>query len=598
MKAIILAAGMGKRLLPLTKDKPKSMVRVLGKSLIEHTIDSLARKKVSEIIIVVGYCKDKIIGYFGDSYKGIKLTYVHNDDYAKTNNIYSLKLGLEKINEDLILCEGDVLFEPSILDGIDKNPDKNLVFVDKHQAHMDGTIIKYDKANNRITEFTIGADQGEDYDYTQAYKTINVYYFTHGFLEKYFKPALRTYLAHYDMSGYYEVILKVLINRRIKNLYAYNVNNTKWIEIDDAKDLKMAEYIFSENQLNLISKTWGGYWRYDFLDFCYLYNPYFPPEDFYLKMANVLPKLINNYPSGQLKLRKMLSEWYKEDGFCPDNLIIGNGASEFIRIINKAFVKKVTIPIPTFNEYENKLKKNQINYFRLSADTGFSLIKEDFVKSVRSSKSNAALIINPNNPTGSIIGRKDMIWILERLKDIIVIADESFIDFSGDRDRYSVQNLVNTYPRLVIVRSLSKEFGIPGLRLGYLLTKNKLIKELIEEHLPIWNINSMAEYFIENFINYQNSYNKSIQAIINNRKEFYDNLKGINYLKVFPSHANFFLCKLNGSAEELRQGLFNNFKILIKNCSNKKPFEKENYIRITVRTRQDNARLISALKSL
>ncbi len=189
--------------------------------------------------------------------------------------------------------------------------------------------------------------------------------------------------------------------------------------------------------------------------------------------------------------------------------------------------------------------------------------------------------------------------MLEHLKDTVLLVDESFIDFCGDRNGYSAQGLIDKYQRLVVIRSLSKEFGIPGIRLGYLLTKHRAIREVIEEHLPIWNINSVAEFFLERFPDYQQDYQASIERIINNRKEFLAGLSRISYLKVFNSYANFFFCKLVGrSAETLKKKLFDDFKILIKSCANKKPLEKENYIRLTVRTKEENDKLISALESL
>jgi len=599
MQAIILAAGIGKRLLPLTKNKPKAMVKLLGKPILEYTLEALSRRKVSEIIIVVGYCKDNIIKYFGDNYRGVKIKYVENKDYETTNNIYSLKLGLKHITEDLILCEGDIVFDPKILDAIDEKSHKNLIFAGKYEPCMSGTVITLDKETKTINEMVLGSKQHGGYDYTNAYKTINVYYLSYEFLKKDFLKTLDLYLSKSTMTSYYEVIIGVILYLGNKELYAYEVKNTDWFEIDDEYDLEMAEYLFSKNKHELIGKLHGGYWRHKFLDFSYLYNQYFPNEQFYSKLAGSLSALIGNYPSGHSKLCKLLSRFYKEDAFKEENMIIGNGASELIRIINKVITKKITIPIPTFNEYENRLSKNKINYFTLPESDKFNLVKENFVKSVKKSKTNVALIINPNNPTGGIIGKDDLIWIIEKLKGTTVLVDESFIDFSGNRDKFSVQSLINKYPSLILIRSLSKEFGIPGLRIGYMVTSNKKIKDKMLEYMPIWNINSIAEYFIENFVKYESSYHESIRRVIKDRKEFYDGLTKISYLKPLPSYANFILCKvLKRSAPGLTKELFNGFNILIKDCANKKPIERNNYVRIAVRTKEDNKKLIAALKKL
>lgn len=598
MEAIILAAGMGKRLLPLTKNKPKPMVELLGKPIIEHTLNALIRKRVSEIIIVVGYCKNTIIDYFGNEYKGFKIRYVDNKDYATTNNIYSLKLGLEQIDEDLILCEGDIVFEPDILDVIDEVPGRNIVFVGKHEPYMNGSVIKLDKKTKIVRELITGSDQAENYDCTDTYKTVNAYYLSAGFLKEHFIPTLESYLATHTMSGVYETIINVLLYKGNKQLYAHEVENTKWFEIDDENDLEMAEFTLSKDKFSLISKLYGGYWRHDFLDFCYLSNQYFPDGKFYSELADSMPKLLSNYPSGQSKLCKILARWYEEDSFNHENIIIGNGASELIRVINTAVVNNMTVPVPTFNEYESRLETNQINYFNLPINNKFKLVKEDFVESATKSESNVALLINPNNPDGGITVKSDLIWILERLGGVVIV-DESFIDFSGDRNKFSVQDQVDKYPSLVVIRSISKEFGLPGLRLGYLITSNKEIKERVLECLPIWNINSMAEYFIENFPYHQDSYNKSIRQTIEDRQRLFGNLKQISFLEPLPSHANFILCKvINQSAQDLIRQLFNEFKILVKDCCDKRSIEKENFIRIAVRTEQDNKKLIEVLKKV
>jgi histidinol-phosphate/aromatic aminotransferase/cobyric acid decarboxylase-like protein/choline kinase len=562
-------------------------------------MDGLVRRRVSEIIIVVGYCKDVIINHFGSSYRGIKIRYVANEDYATTNNIYSLKLGLAHVTEDLILCEGDVVVQPDLFDVIDKRPHENLVFVGKHESYMTGTIIKLDKEMKRVSEMVMGASQAENYDYSDAYKTINMYYLSYDFLKRYFIPTLNLYLSNHPTSGYYEIIIGVLLYMGTKQLFVVIVDNTQWFEIDDEADLDMAEYLFSKNKLEMISRFHGGYWRYGFLDFCYLFNQHFPSEAFFAKLAAFLPNLVNHYPSGHSRLCKMLSRWYSEDSFNQDNLIIGNGASELIRIINTHMVHKVTIPIPTFNEYENKLENHKINYFVLNADKGFRLIKEDFVASVRDSKSDVALIINPNNPTGSITSKEDILWILKQLTDAIVIVDESFIDFSGDRASYSVQSLVEDYASLVVIRSISKEFGVPGLRLGYVVTTNRRVKHTILKHVPIWNVNSLAEYFIENFPRYRDSYDKSICQVIEDRESLYGDLKRITYLEPLPSHANFILCKvMHRSAQSLTKQLFEDFRILIKDCANKRPISEDNYVRIAVRTKEENKMLIDALGAI
>jgi histidinol-phosphate/aromatic aminotransferase/cobyric acid decarboxylase-like protein len=337
-----------------------------------------------------------------------------------------------------------------------------------------------------------------------------------------------------------------LIYLSTPNIYGHILDRKTWYEVDTENDLEMANYLFSkkDEKIYKLENLYGGYWRYDFLDFCFLFNLYFPAQHFYSKFSNELPFLIGNYPSAQHKIRSLMSQLYTDDSFSKENILVGNGSSEFIRILNRNFIRKITIPVPSFNEYED-LDKLKINYFILPEKKEFMLEADSFIEAVIKSKSNYALIINPNNPTGSVIERDVLIKIIENLKHLDgIIVDESFIDFTGNRKKYSVQSLVNEYPNLILLRSLSKEFGIPGLRVGYLVSSNKDIKNKVGEYLPIWNINSLAEKFIELLPKYQKEYQKSIQKIINDKKIFCKNLKNIRMLKVFDGKANFVFCKI------------------------------------------------------
>lgn len=495
MQAVILAAGRGNRLRPITDKIPKSLVEINGISFIENDLNALARhKEVKEVIIVVGYKKDLIKERIGNSYKGMRIAYVENDDWSITNNIYSLWLARNLIKEDFILMEGDIFFEHDILDYIFENRDKNIALLSKYLYDMSGTVVEIDEkgskaasgtlvevnsGGNKIIKLIPSSEQGPDFDYSNKYKTVNIYYFTYDFYKNYFKPNLELYIKTHGVKSYYEIILGILIYLHTPNIYGYVVDRKKWYEVDTENDLEMANYLFAEKKekINKLENLYGGYWRYDFLDFCFLFNLYFPPPHLYSKLAKELPSLINNYPSAQHKIASLLAQWFPEDGFTKENILVGNGSSEFIRIFNRYFIKKVTIAVPTFNEYED-LDKSQINYYILPEEENFKIDTDEFIESVIRSNSNFAVIVNPNNPTSTVMIKEDIIKIVENLKQLDgIIVDESFIDFTGDRENYSVQKLINTYPNLIVLRSLSKEFGIPGLRIGYIVTSSEEIKK-------------------------------------------------------------------------------------------------------------------------
>jgi len=605
MQALILAAGVGKRLRPITEKIPKCLVEVNGTPLIINQLEALSNhNEIKEVIIAVGYKQEMIKNKIGNYYNGIKITYVSNDSYDKTNNIYSLWLAANKIREDFILMEGDIYFEHKLLNIIFQNRNKNIMLVSKYQSYMDGTVIEINEGDRKVKKLIPSSNQGKDFNYINTYKTLNIYSITYNFFSKYFKPNIDLYIKTHGTNSYYELILGVLIYLNTPDIEARIVEDTKWYEIDDLNDLNVATYMFSEekDKIKQISNLHGGYWRFDFIDFCYLFNLYFPSETLYCKLAHELTQLVNNYPSAQHNIATLLSRWYKEKEFTEKNLIVGNGASEFIRILNKNMVNKITIPVPTFNEYENQLPKEKINYYQLKEDNDFCIDKSEFIKSIRNSKSNFAVIINPNNPISTITRKEDIEYIIKSLRTIDgIIVDESFIDFTMDRDKFSVQPLIKKYKNLIVLRSLSKEFGIPGLRIGYIVTTNERVKSKIKEHLPIWNINSVAERFIELFIKYREGYIESIKKISEDRRYLYTGLKSIDYLKPFKPYANFVFCKITNNrlnSEKLTEKLFIKYRILIKDCSNKTSLENKRYVRISVRKRRDNFKLLNALKEI
>lgn len=597
MQAVILAAGRGVRLGHITDKVPKVLVEVNGVPFIINQLDALSKhKEIYEIIIIVGYKKELIKRKIGNEYKGIKIQYVDNDEWETTNNIYSLWLALGIIKSSFILMEGDIFFDQKMLDILFENRGKNIVLLSSYKSWMSGTIAEIDKKSKTIKRLISSSEQDGDFDYNNKYKTINVYSFEFEFFEKYLKPSLDLYIKT-NTKDYWELMLGVLIYLRVPNIHPYIVDNISWYEVDDENDLDAASYLFADNtkKMEILSTVHGGLWRYNILDFCYLVNPYFPSRQLYSELSQNVQQLIQNYPSDQQKLCKLLSIWFKGENIDQNNLIIGNGASELIRIMNRHIIKRITIPVPTFNEYED-LRDEQKNYFQLNEEDGFRLDPDRYIYAVKKDNSNFALIINPNNPTGTIYVKDDIIKIIENLRYLDgIIIDESFINFSGDRKGNSVQSLITDYPNLVIVHSIGKEFGVLGLRLGYMLTSNQSILKKVRHYIPIWNVNSVAEKYLELFPKYMNDFEESMKNIAEDREWLYNELKKIDYLKTFPSFANFFLCKiLNGrNGRDLSTELLTN-NIYIKDCSNKTLLD-DKFVRIAVRSRKDNEILIKAL---
>lgn len=600
MKAIILAAGMGSRLGEYTKENTKAMVKVNNKTLIERNLDILNNNGIQEAIIVVGYKREGLINYLGSSYKSINIKYIVNSEYDKTNNIYSLYLAKEEFDDDILLLESDIIFEDKIIKDLLEDENETLVLVDKYQSFMDGTVVTLDE-NNNIKEF-INKDQF-NYELTDSYyKTVNIYKFSKEFLNNKYLPYLEAYIKSEGMNEYYEQVLKVISSLRSTKLMAKVIDNEKWYEIDDAQDLDIAETIFSDENYKLKSmqKRYGGYWRFPKVkDYCYLVNPYFPTPKMMEEMKSSFIDLIRDYPSG-LNIQNLLGAKLVKCNI--NKILVGNGAAELIKATLDELKGNVMIINPTFNEYKERVKNAKV-YEYDSSINDFNYSVEDIINYTKDLDISNLIIINPDNPTGHYFNKKEILELLDfcKEKNIKLILDESFIDFAGKGLTFSLfdDNILDKYSNLIVIKSISKSYGVPGLRLGILGCSNFELISKIRRNMPIWNINSFGEFFMQVIGKYTNDYKKACEQICSVRDDFYNKLQKINYLKVYDSKSNYFLCKTDKyTSTELSNILLNKHNILIKDCYGKAGFKDNNYIRIAVRTKEENNEFIKILNSL
>lgn len=596
MQAVILAAGMGNRLRPLSEKIPKALVEVNQIPILFNSLNILADHGIKKATLVIGYLGDVIKEKVGNNWQGMAINYIENIEYDKTNNIYSLYLAKDVLAEDdTILMECDIFFEKNLISRLLSENLEDKVVVDVFKPGMDGTVVEIDK-DGSITRLISGAEQGENFDFSNKFKTVNVYLFTRNFLQNYFLPSLELYINTQGKNRYYELVLSIFISLRNPILRAVIIDDVKWMEIDDYSDLKKAEIMFADAQARLskAESAHGGYWRYNFLDFSYLYNLYFPPVNLLNEIRVNLSKLLTNYPSCQKELAKNLSNWV---GIEAEYLTVSNGVSEIIRIINSFLVKKVAISVPTFNEYESGLKEDQIFRFN-TVDNDFVLSLDVFADSIIKENCNVAVLINPNNPTGKFCRLESVCQFVDKLKGLdLIIIDESFIGFVGDNNQ-SMEKEFKKYNNVLVVRSLGKEMGILGARLGYSVSINEDVNRVLRQHLPIWNINSIAEYILEVLPKYRKEYKESIKRIIDDRDYLLNRLQEINYLRSLNSYGNYIFCIIDDSttSEAIKTKLFVNNNILIKDCSNKTGLENKKYIRIAVRKKEEVDKLIESLK--
>jgi len=600
MQAMMLAAGMGNRLKDLTSDNTKCMLKVHGKSLLERTLDILVDNGITKMVLVIGYKGENVKEHVGDSYRGMPIEYVNNPIYNETNNIYSLYLAKDQLQaDDTLLLESDLIFEPSIIEGLLADERKNLAVVAEFKSWMDGTVVTLDD-NDNIVRF-LGKDAFRFNEVDEYYKTVNIYKFSKEFSQKSYVPFLEAYCQALGHNEYYEQVLKVisLLDLNANDIHGYKLDRELWYEIDDMQDLNNAEALFAspEDKLELYSKRYGGYWRFPFLtDFCYLVNPYFPPRRLLDEMECYFKELIAEYPSGQ-GIQKILAA--KMFGSSVDQILVGNGAAEIIKGIMELQTGNVGFICPTFNEYQERVPKAQRKIF-IPETSDFSYTIGDLI--TFSEEVDTLVLINPDNPSGQMISKSDVLSLASTLevKGKQLILDESFVDFSNESVENSCldKKVLQAHKNMVVIKSISKSYGVPGIRLGVVATDDKGLLKEINGKLSIWNINSFGEFFLQNFGKYEKDYFAACKVIIAERNRFTKELSKIPFLRVLPTQPNYLLCEVTGdlTATQLTEKLLVDQNLFIKDCTGKTGFDGKEFVRIAIRNKKDNNELIQALK--
>ncbi|MCQ2242943.1 MAG: aminotransferase class I/II-fold pyridoxal phosphate-dependent enzyme [Bacteroidaceae bacterium] len=617
MQAIILAAGMGRRLGEYTKDNTKCMLPVNGVRLIDRMLSQLAKLNLNRVIIVVGYQGQNVIDHVGNRYDDVlKIEWINNPIYDKTNNIYSLGLAKEKmIEDDTLLLESDLIVDDRVLDLAVSDPNPNIALVAKYETWMDGTMMCIDQDCNIVNFVPKEAFRYEDTKH--YYKTVNIYKLSKEFCEHSYVPFLDAYLKALGTNEYYEQVLRVITLINKSELKAKPIGDLPWYEIDDVQDKDIAETIFADekDRLGKMMKRYGGYWRFEhMLDFCYLVNPYFPPQKMRDEMQANFDRLLTEYPSGMFVNSLLAGKYFN---IRQDFVVVGNGAAELIKSIaslppvggsqiNDSAVRNIGVIYPTFEEYPNRMKAENIVKF-VPQNDDYSYTADDLINFFggKLSGGDELLLINPDNPSGNFIPLCDVLrladWCKER--EIRFIVDESFVDFSEDFEHNSLlhNDILEMYPNMVVVKSISKSYGVPGLRLGILASSDVALINYIKKDVAIWNINSFAEFYMQIFNKYEKDYKKACGKFVAERKRFVKRLQKVPYLRVIPSQANFLMCEVDKSrftSHELTELLLNRFNILIKDCDTKNGLKGKNMIRIAVRDQKDNDTLIMALSAI
>lgn len=595
---------MGKRLGEYTRDNTKCMLPVNGIRLIDRTLSLLAELGIRRVVIVVGYQAQNLIEYIGQRYDDrLDIEYVNNPNYDKTNNIYSLWLAREQMaQDDTLLIESDLIVEKSILQSLIDDSRPNLALVAKYESWMDGTMVRIDSDCN-IVNFIPKADFNYK-DTTRYYKTLNIYKFSRQFTQNKYLPFLDAYTKAVGNNEYYENVLRIISFLNSHDLKALPVGDKRWYEIDDKQDLDIAEALFAEEK-DVLPKyygRYGGFWRFPkMLDYCYLVNPYFNESRIIDELEAYFRTLIAEYPSG-MKVNTLLASkcWGVKEKY----IIPGNGAAELIKALMEMLPGTLGVVRPTFEEYPNRRDKDGLVTF-IPKDGDYRYSVQDLMDYFGEHHADNLLLINPDNPSGNFIPISDVMtlaaWCRER--DIRLVVDESFVDFSVGYENNSLihDHILETYPTMVVMKSISKSYGVPGIRLGILCSADTDLIARMKKKVSIWNINSFAEYFMQIFSKYEKEYHRACQRFIDERDDFEQQLRQIPFLRVMPSQANYFLCEVlpPKNAAQLVVTMLKRHNILMRDCSRKVGLDSDRqYMRIAVRNHDDNGRLIAALGSL
>lgn len=602
MQSIILAAGLGSRLGELTKECTKCMVKINGITLIERMLRQLDRYGMDRIIIVTGYKGDILKDYVQNLRINTPVVFVDNSDYRHTNNIYSLWLTREFLEEmDSLVLESDMIFEDRVIEKMLAIDNGCGTFVARPRPWMDGSIVKLDKDNNIV--YFVDDEEVKRIDPSYYHKIVSIYKFKKRYVSEKYMTYLNEYVKKNKDNNLYESLLKVIDLDVEKKIPAEILDEEQWYEINDIQDMDIAESMFADGneKVRKYLQRYGGYWRYPAMrDFCYLVNPYFPNERFMNEMKSNFDVLVREYPSGMAVNSLLAGHFF---GVRTENICVGNGTAELIKSLMENISGNIGMVYPTFEEYPHRKKDVEvIPYYVVDKDFDYSV--DDIMSYYEGKDISAIVLVNPDNPSGHFICKKDILRLEDwcRSKGRKLIVDESFIDFVEDDEWHTLLDmevLIN-HPSLIVLKSISKSFGVAGLRLGVIATADTDLIAFMKKDVAIWNINSFAEYYLQIIEKYRDDYYEAMEKFKEVRRRYLDKLSKIKGFKVYPSQANYVMCHIENSvtSTELADILLNRYNVLIKNLASKEGLNKGNYVRLSVKSDEENDYIVNALMEI
>lgn len=592
LRAVILAAGKGSRL--GNAGLPKVIAPVAGVPLLHRTLQALESVGVRTTVIVVGHRAGEIVTSVSGSRPAMRVVFVQSARFASTNNAYSLWLARRWLTEDLFVLDGDVVFDGAILGMLAAAGAPAASGVVPWRPGMDGTVMEL--TGSQVSAVHLSGGPRSDTDAAALFKTINIHLLRRNYLDAEFVPLLDELIACGGEQSFYEEVLARTVRRDRFPVAGVDCAVAPCKEVDDGTDLEIASFAFGSPQerQEMLARQHGGYWRHPVTDHCLLTNPYFPPARMLEDLTATFGGAVTGYPAGQDRQRELLSAVV---GLPPTRLAVANGASEIIRVLGQ-FLTGVAVVVPCFGEYEAAFAGGPqiaVPWPELRVDI------ERVHQQAAEARASAVIMESPANPTSLQVPREELLRLAALLARTatLLIVDESFADFSASPQ--SLQADLEAYPNIAIIKSLSKAYGVAGLRLGYLACANQDLLSGVLAGLPIWNINGPAEAFLRLLPRYAADFQVSLEQVRAARDELYGMLsQRACFAQVHRPEANFVLARLASprTASLTSDALFARHNILVKDCSGKSMPHAAQYLRLASRTRTENQRLVHALDDI
>ncbi|MGA5326585.1 pyridoxal phosphate-dependent aminotransferase [Streptomyces griseoincarnatus] len=335
------------------------------------------------------------------------------------------------------------------------------------------------------------------------------------------------------------------------------------------------------------------------VDFCIPCNPYFPTPAMFEEMAARLRDIITYYPSSADTITAELCSLLR---LPPQCVAMGNGSTELITWIDHLLVREsLAVPVPTFGRWTDQPMETgkRVDMFPLQESSGFALDLAQYAEFIRARGTRVAVICNPNNPDGGFLHKHAVVQFMDAMADLdLVVIDESFLEFADAENEPSVVQEAMLRPNVIVLRSLGKNFGLHGIRFGYLVA-NPALAGRVRSMLPKWNLNSFAEHVVFMLKEHGAEYAQSLHQVRRDRMDMSGQLSSLPGLTVYPSQGNFLFVRLPVGAEGtvVRDRLLTEHRILVRECGNKIG-SSSRFLRLVVRPQVDVRRLVTGLEQV